>query len=112
MDFGFGMKTDDIEFAREIVERVTGLTAIEKEHVDMGGLYYAFDRPDKGRMILIRNFDIYDLEPFIDGFDDWPVVLFVDDVMEDSPIVQALLREKQHFSLQEKRLSLAERKAQ
>jgi len=108
MDFDFGMSMDDIEAARLVVERVTGMKGTEWHHVDMGGVYYAFKGPGDMEMTLLRNFDVYDLEPFVDGCDDWPVVLVVDEAEENSPIVAALLNDKEHFSLQRQGPSFSE----
>jgi hypothetical protein len=43
MNVVFGAKTDDIEQAREWVERATGLKSQERESVELGGEYYSFD---------------------------------------------------------------------
>lgn len=102
MKFGFGMKIEDLQLARKLVEDATHLRADEKEHVDVGGIYYQFLGPGGEKLTLVRNFDLYDKEPFIDGFDDWPVVLLVDEAAEDFGIVQALLKDP-NFLLQEKR---------
>lgn len=45
MKFGFGMKIEDLQLARKLVEDATQLRADEKEHVDVGGIYYQFLGP-------------------------------------------------------------------
>lgn len=99
MNYDFGMKTDNLERARRLIERVTGLTALDKEHVDLGGRYYEFEGPSGESIIVLRNIDIYDLEPLVDGLDDCPIVVLVENGNEASPIMRALLQEREHLNL-------------
>ena len=57
MKFGFGMKIEDLQLARKMVEDATQLRADEKEHVDVGGIYYQFLGPGGEELTLVRNFD-------------------------------------------------------
>lgn len=94
MIFGFGIDLEDIELARKLVEDLTGLPAEEEFHVDTGGVYYKFAGPDGEELILIRNLDLYDNQPLVGGFDEWPVVLLLSNIDTQSSIVQRLSGDK------------------
>jgi len=94
MNFGFGIDLEDIKLARKLVEDLTGLLAQEEFHVDTGGIYYNFTGPNGEDLTLIRNLDLYDSQPLVSGFDEWPVVLLLSNTDRRSSIVKRLSGDK------------------
>ena len=97
MALTFGVKATKVEDSFGWVEQATGLVAVERESTDWGGVYYFFDGPNGEKIRLLSNRDLYDGEPVVGGADDWLVVLALDDVPENSPIVTSLIADAQHF---------------
>lgn len=104
MNVVFGAKTDDIEQAREWVERATGLKSRERESVELGGEYYSFDGKSEDEEIwLICNVDIYDGEPIFTETLDWKVAARLIGTNSQSPVLRGLEQATDHFvKLEEK----------
>ena len=99
MQFDFGVRTGDIETAKQWVQRLTGLIATEKYSTDLGGRFYSFSGHDGETVDLVQNLDLFDNSPMIDGLETWGVVLFVHDALIESKVAKALLHDESHFVL-------------
>lgn len=99
MEFDFWIKTNDLDTARQLVERATGLKAIKLHNIDLGGTYYSFPAPHGEIVELISNRDLFDNQPYIDGYKNISLILFVRDASEESKISQDLGRDTDHFIL-------------
>lgn len=97
MDMDFGVLTDDLETAKQWVERATGLDAKAKFSTDLGGQYYALSAPDGETIDLVQNFDLFENKPMIDGLESWRIVLFLNEASETSKIVKALSSDGSRF---------------
>lgn len=98
MNVVFGVKTDDIEQAREWVVRATGLKSRERDSVELGGDYYSFGGNDKDEEIwLISNVDIYDGEPIFTETGDWKVAARLMGTNCQSPVLRGLQQATEHF---------------
>ena len=97
MNLVFGVKTDDLEEAREWVERATALKAEAGESVELGDDYYLFRGDGDEQIRLISNVDIYDGEPIFTETLDWKVAARLIGTNSQSPVLRGLEQATDHF---------------
>jgi hypothetical protein len=93
----FGVKTEDIEQAREWVETATGLEAEGRESSERGGDYYLFAASEDEEIYLVSNVDIYDGEPIYTESDEWLVAVSLEGTTKKSPVFRGLEAATEHF---------------
>jgi len=98
----FGVKTDDIEQAREWVERATGLEAEGRESAALGGDYYLFEKGTE-ELRLISNMDFQDYEPIFTESDEWKIAIRLEGTTKDSAVLRGLEAATDQFVKLERR---------
>lgn len=90
MEVVFGVKTGDLEQAREWVERATGLEARPRDSSDLGGDYYRFMGQGDEEILLVSNTDIYDGEPIFTETNEWKIAIALVETKRESPVFRGL----------------------
>lgn len=87
----FGVRTDDLELARQWVEAATGLVGEYHDHMDMGGEYYQFSIGRYTAIILQGNIDIVTGYPFTSKKNmKWRLVVELDETDQGQKFAAAL----------------------
>ena len=92
----FGVKTDDIEVARDWIEKATGLEAEGRESAALGGDYYLFENGEE-ELRLISNVDFDDYEPIFTETDEWKLAMRLEGTTKESPTLRGLENATDHF---------------
>lgn len=97
MDVVFGVKTDDIEQAREWVTHATGLKAEGRDSSHLGGDYYLFRGEGDEEIQLVSNVDIYDGEPIFTETNEWKIAMSLVETKRGSLVLRGLENATDHF---------------
>src|SRR5947208_1547401 len=86
----FGIVADDLEAAREIVERLLSVRLVAHESGYRGGEYYRLSDVGREHLILQRNYDDFEREWTEPSQKDKPFLLYVNETERSREVQEAL----------------------
>lgn len=87
----FGLRCDDLEEARRLVERVLPVTFQLHESLYWGGDYFAARSPRVGKITIRHNFNAFTGKLTEPKFPDMPILVAVSEPPEPDGLKQSLL---------------------
>lgn len=72
----YGIRSADLEQTKQQIEAALGVKFQRHESDYRGGDYFRCEDSIMGCLILQRNIDVIDNAPAIEGFSQWPILLY------------------------------------
>ena len=86
----YGIRSTDLEQIKQQLEIALGVEFQRHESDYRGGDYFRCDDSSLGRLILQRNIDLIDGIPVVEGFSQWPILLYTFELVDVPPIDELL----------------------
>jgi hypothetical protein len=86
----FGVSAVSLSAARSHVEKTLGITLVERESSDRGGIYFHFEGPQLQELFLQENIELPENEPAEEDFPQHSYLLYLSSVPDDSELLFAL----------------------